>query len=71
MPGPKSPFTAAQEQEIIFCFGELKSATLVRRWFCKQYPNIPHYNVPQARQFVRIIERFKRSNSTQHAKPPG
>ena len=70
MPKP-SPFTAAQEQQIILKFGELKSPMLVRRWFRHQYPNVPHRNVPKDWQFKRVYDRFKSSNSTLHSKPVG
>ena len=64
-------FTEAQEAAIILQFGELKHATLVRRWFLKEYPDIPHHQVPVALQFSRIRDRFLKTNSTRPGKPPG
>ena len=71
MPGPKSPFTSAQEQEIVFQFGSLRSAILVRRWFRQQYPHINPKDIPHRRQFSRVIDRFKSHNSTHNSKPTG
>ena len=65
MPNP-SPFSEAQESEIILMFGKLESATLVRRWFQRNYPDIPAPRVPHKMQFSRVIERFKKTNSTKH-----
>ena len=60
-------FTEAQEAAIILQFGELKHATLVRRWFLKEYPDIPHHHVPVACQFSRIRDRFlKRKKNGGH-----
>ena len=55
-------FTEAQEAAIILQFGELKHATLVRRWFLKEYPDIPHHHVPVDCQFSRIRDRFLKTN---------
>ena len=68
---PMHQFTEAQQAAIIFQFGELKHATLVRRWFLKEYPDIPHHQVPVARQFSRVRDRFKKTNTTRPGKSTG
>ena len=64
-------FTPSQEREIVTQFAILKHATLVRRWFCKQYPEIIHHHVPLAHHFTRVKTRFEKTNSTRPQKPPG
>ena len=57
-------FSEGQEAQIIFQFGELKSPIAVRRWFQKQNPHIHHSNIPGVKEFARVRDRFKRTNST-------
>ena len=57
-------FSEGQEAQIIFQFGELKSPTAVRRWFQKQNPHIHHKDIPHVMEFIRVRDRFKRTNST-------
>ena len=57
-------FTEGEEAQIIFQFGELKSPIAVRRWFQKQNPHIHHSNIPGVKEFARVRDRFKRTNST-------
>ena len=71
MPLP-SPFSAAQESEIILQYGKLESGTLVRRWFQRHYKDmIPASRIPNLKQLNRVIERFKKSNTTKHGKSTG
>ena len=63
MAGPESPFTEAQLKEIILQHGKLGSPTRVRRWFMKQYKDIPNSRIPSARQFGKVIDRFKKNGS--------
>ena len=68
---PACFFSEAQQSAIVLKFGELKSPTLVRRWFKKQYPHIPHRDVPHVKVFMRVLERFQATNTTHHAKGTG
>ena len=63
MAGPESPFTEAQLKEIILQHGKLGGPTRVRRWFMKQYKDIPNSRIPSARQFGKVIDRFKKNGS--------
>ena len=51
MAGPESLFTEAQLKEIILQYGKLGSATLVQRWFRKQYPDIQNSRIPSVTKF--------------------
>ena len=64
-------FTKAQKSQIILQYGKLGSATLVRRWFRKQYPNIPNSKIPKVGRFWRLIEKFKKTANTENLKSPG
>ena len=57
-------FSEGQETEIIFQFGKLQSPIAVRRWFQQQNPHIHHKSIPPVKEFVRVRDRFKRTNST-------
>ena len=61
-------FTEGEEAQIIFQFGELKSPTAVRRWFQRQNPHIHHSNIPHVMEFIRVRDRFKKTNSTRPGK---
>ena len=50
-------------------FGELKSATLVRRAFQKQFPKSSPRDVPNRKQFQRVLEQFNGSGDVGEAKP--
>ena len=63
MAGPESPFTEAQLKEIILQHGKLGGPTRVRRWFMKQYKDIPNSRIPSARQFGKVIARFEKNGS--------
>ena len=60
-PGLTSPFTFEERKWIILKFGELKSATLVRRAFQKQFPKSSPRDVPNRKQFQRVLEQFNGS----------
>ena len=60
-PGLISPFTFEEKKWIILKFGELKSATLVRRAFQKQFPKSRPRDVPNREQFQRVLEQFNGS----------
>ena len=67
---PPSPFSPDQESQIVLQYGKLQSIAMVRRWFRLHYQVNPH-QVPNRKQFHRIIERFKRTNTTSQAKASG
>ena len=50
-------------KEIILQHGKLGGPTHVRRWFRKQYPDIPNSRIPKLRAFARVIDRFKKNGS--------
>ena len=60
-PGLTSPFTFEERKWIILKFSELKSATLVRRAFQKQFPKSSPRDVPNRKQFQRVLEQFNGS----------
>ena len=64
MASPGEEFTTAQRSEIILQYGKTGSATSVRRWFRKQYPDIPKSRIPSVKKFWRLIQRFKATGST-------
>ena len=68
-PGLTSPFTFEERKWIILKFGELKSATLVRRAFQKQFPKSSPRDVPNRKQFQRVLEQFNGSGDVGEAKP--
>ena len=59
MAGPESPFTEAQLKEIILQHGKLGGPTRVRRWFMKQYKDIPNSRIPSARQFGKVMAELR------------
>lgn len=61
MPGYAGPFSSDERIWIVKKFGEVKSATLVRRAFQREFPRISPRNVPHRRQFFRVIEKFEAS----------
>ena len=61
-------FTEGEEAQIIFQFGELKSPARVRRWYQLQNPHIHHSNIPSVKEFARVRDRFKKTNSTRPGK---
>ena len=61
IPGYASPFLADEIIWIVNKFGEVKSATLVRRAFQREFPRSDPRKVPHQRQFSRVIEKFKAS----------
>ena len=67
-PGLTSPFTFEERKWIILKFGELKSATLVRRAFQKQFPKSSPRDVPNRKQFQRVLEQFNGSGDVGEAK---
>ena len=71
MADPEELFNPAQRSEIILQYGKLGSATLVRRWFRKHYPNIPNSRIPAVRRFSRLIQRFKKTGDSGKVKPGG
>ena len=71
MAGPEGTFTEAQKKEIILQYGALRSPARVSRWFRKKYPDIPNSRIPKARQFKRLIERFKKNGSIEVPKRTG
>ena len=68
-PGLTSPFTFEERKWIILKFIELKSATLVRRAFQKQFPRSNPRDVPNRMQFQRVLEKFNGSGDVGEAKP--
>ena len=66
-PGLTSPFTFEERKWIILKFGELKSATLVRRAFQKQFPKSSPRDVPNRKQFQRVLEQFNGSGDVGEA----
>ena len=71
MADPEELFTAAQRAQIILQYGKLGNATDVRRWFRKNYPEIPNSRIPNVRRFSRLIQRFKDTGSTVKGKSSG
>ena len=71
MADPEKLFTKAQKAEIILQYGKTGSATSVRRWFRKQYPEIPKSRIPSVMKFWRLIQRFKDTGNTENGKSPG
>ena len=71
MAGPEHCFTEAQQKEIILQYGALRSPLRVRRWFRKQYSDIPNSRIPKARQFERLIKRFRKNGSVEEPKRKG
>ena len=63
MPRVENPFTEAQMKEIILQYGVSGGPTRVRRWFRKKYPDIPNSRIPSARQFSKLMDRFKKNGS--------
>ena len=61
-------FTEGEEAQIIFQFGELNSPIAVRRWYQLQNPHIHHSNIPGVKEFARVRDRFKKTNSTRPGK---
>ena len=61
-------FTEGEEAQIIFQFGELKSPIAVRRWYQLQNPHIHHSDIPGVKEFARVRDRFKKTNSTRPGK---
>ena len=61
MPGYASPFSADLRIWIAKKFGEVKSATLVKRAFQREFPRTDPRKVPHQRQFSRVIEKFEAS----------
>ena len=64
---PEELFTTAQQSEIFLQYGKLGSATLVWRWFRKQYPEISNHRIPAVTRFWRL----KNTGSTSKGKPGG
>ena len=59
MPGQASPFSPDQRIWIVKKFGELKSATLVRRAFRIEFKVNSPSKLPHQKQFSRVIEKFE------------
>ena len=68
-PGKTSPFTVEERKWIILKFGEVKSPILVRRSFQKHFPKANHKNVPDVKQFVRVLTMFNSSGDIGDSKP--
>ena len=59
MPGQASPFSPEQRIWIVKNFGDLKSATLVRRAFRIEFKVNSPSKLPHQKQFSRVIEKFE------------
>ena len=59
MPGPAGPFSREERIWIVLKFGEVKSATLVRRAFQKKFPSPNPKDVPHRKVFARVLEKFE------------
>ena len=68
--GKPSPFTPEQETWIVLKFGELKSATRVRRLFRKEFQVVPQH-IPNLKAFSRVVNRFKETGCVKGRNPPG
>ena len=68
-PGKTSPFTVEERKWIILKFGELKSPILVRRAFRKQFPKVSPRDIPDVRQFFRVLEKFNACGDIGDSKP--
>ena len=71
MPGRGSPFSEVERIWIIKKFGELKSATKVRRAFRLSFPKRDHNLIPNRKQFQRVLEKFDANGDVgdPHVKP--
>ena len=61
MPGRGSPFSEEERIWITKKFGELKSATKVRRAFRLSFPERDHNSIPKQMQFQRVLDKFDAS----------
>ena len=69
MPGKASPFSAEQRIWIVTKFVELKSATLVRRAFWKEFAIQNNHHIPNDKQSKSIIEKFNGCGDVSDPKP--
>ena len=69
MPGKASPFSAEQRIWIVTKFAELKSATLVRRAFRKEFAIQNNHHIPNDKQFKRVVEKFNGCGDVNDPKP--
>lgn len=65
-----NPFTPEQETQIVFQFGKLGRIVKVRRWFRREF-NVNPRDLPNCKQFDRVVKRFQASNSTKYGKSSG
>ena len=68
-PGKTSPFTVEERKWIILKFGELKSPILVRRAFRKQFSKVSQRDIPDVRQFARVLAKFNACGDIGDSKP--
>ena len=61
MPGRRSPFSEQERIWIVKKFGELKSATLVRRAFHIEFSKTNPKSIPKQNQFDRVLRKFEDS----------
>ena len=69
MPGPAGPFSREERIWIVFKFGEVKSATLVRRAFQKKFPSPNPKDVPHRKVLARVLEKFEGCGDVGDPKP--
>lgn len=69
MPGPAGPFSREERIWIVLKFGEVKSATLVRRAFQKKFPSPNPKDVPHRKVFARVLEKFEGCGDVGDPKP--
>ena len=65
----KSPFTAEQRIWIVKQFSVLKSSTLVRRAYRREFLKINLKAVPHPKQFQRVLAKFEASGDVGDTKP--
>ena len=65
-----SPFTTEQETWIVVQYGQLNSIIKVKRKFRNHYKLSPH-NIPDQKQFARVVDRFLERGNVQHKKSSG
>ena len=69
MPGKASPFSSEQRIWIVTKFAELKSATLVRQAFRREFAIHIKHHIPNDKQFKRVIEKFNGCGDVSDPKP--
>ena len=69
MPGKASPFSAEQRIWIVTKFAELKSATLARQAFRKEFAIQINHHIPNDKQFNWVIEKCNGCDYVSDPKP--